>query len=168
MDPRLNVVTLGVRDFARAVHFYRDELGWKAAVETGDFALFDLGGVAVAIYPRALLAKDAGVKSGPRAFGGVTLTQNVASREEVDRVLASACAAGATLLRRASAKEWGGYSGYFADPEGQPWEIAYAPGVRLDRRGRLVFRSARRRRPNTDGERSRPAPRTRARRSARA
>ena len=77
--------------------------------------------------------------SGPRAFGGVTLAQNVATREEVDRVLASASAAGATLLRRASEKEWGGYSGYFADPDGHPWEIAFNPRFRLDDRGRLVF-----------------------------
>ncbi len=159
MDPRLNVVTLGVRDFTRAVHFYRDGLGWKPVVEMGDFVLFELGSVALALFPRDLLAKDAGVKSGPRAFGGVTLAQNVASREEVDRVIASACAAGATLLRRASVKEWGGYSGYFADPDGQPWEIAYAPGIELDDRGRLVFRRTRRPRPKTGGERSRRASR---------
>ncbi len=139
MDPRLNIVTLGVRDLARAVRFYRDGLGWKPAVEMGDFVLFELGGAALALHPQDLLAEDAGVTPGPRAFGGVTLAQNVASREEVDRVIASACAAGATLLRGASEKEWGGYSGYFADPDGQPWEIAYNPHFRLDHRGRLVF-----------------------------
>jgi uncharacterized glyoxalase superfamily protein PhnB len=69
----------------------------------------------------------------------VTLAQNVASREEVDRVITGACAAGATLLRRASEKEWGGYSGYFADPDGYPWEIAFNPHFRLDDRRRLVF-----------------------------
>jgi catechol 2,3-dioxygenase-like lactoylglutathione lyase family enzyme len=86
MDPRLNIVTLGVRDLARAVQFYRDGLGWKPAVEVGDFVLFDMGGVALALYPRDLLAEDAGVPPGPRAFGGVTLAQNVASWQEVDRV----------------------------------------------------------------------------------
>jgi catechol 2,3-dioxygenase-like lactoylglutathione lyase family enzyme len=140
MDPRLNIVTLGVRDLARAVHFYRDGLGWRPAVELGDFVLFDMGGAALALYPRDLLAEDAGVPPpGPRALGGVTLAQNVASREEVDRVITSACAAGATLLRRASEKERGGYSGYFADPDGYPWEIAFNPHFRLDDRGRLVF-----------------------------
>jgi hypothetical protein len=69
----------------------------------------------------------------------VTLAQNVASREEVDRVIASACAAGAALLRAASEKEWGGYSGYLADPDGHPWEIAYNPHFTLDEDGRLVF-----------------------------
>jgi catechol 2,3-dioxygenase-like lactoylglutathione lyase family enzyme len=139
MEPRFNVVTLGVRDFTRAVHFYRDGLGWKPALEAGDFVLFDLGGVALALYPRDLLAEDAGLKSGSAAFGGVTLAQNVSSREEVDRVISGACAAGATLLRAASEKEWGGYSGYFADPDGHPWEIAHHPGFRLDKHGRLIF-----------------------------
>lgn len=139
MDPRLNIVTLGVRDLARAVHFYREGLGWKPAVQGGDFVLFEMGGAALALYPLHLLAEDAGVPAGPRGFGGVTLAQNVATREEVDRVLATACAAGATLLRGASEKEWGGYSGYFADPDGHPWEIAFNPHFRLDERGRLVF-----------------------------
>jgi catechol 2,3-dioxygenase-like lactoylglutathione lyase family enzyme len=139
MEPRLNIVTLGVRDLGRAVRFYRDGLGWKPSVEVGDFVLFELSGVALALHPLDLLAEDAGTSPGPSAFGGVTLAQNVASREEVDRVIASACAAGATLLRSASQKHWGGYSGYFADPDGYPWEIAHNPHFRLDDRGRLVF-----------------------------
>ncbi len=139
MDPRLNIVTLGVRDLDRAMHFYRDGLGWKPAVEIGDFVLFEMGGVALALHPHDLLAEDAGVSPAPRAFRGVTLAQNVVSRQEVDLVIARARAAGATLLRDPSEKEWGGYSGYFADPDGQPWEIAYNPHFRLDDRGRLVF-----------------------------
>jgi uncharacterized protein len=139
MEPRLNIVTLGVRDLGHAVRFYRDGLGWKPAVESGDFVLFEMSGVALALYPHDLLAEDAGVSPGARAFGGVTLAQNVGSRGEVDQAIASACAAGAALLRAASEKEWGGYSGYFADPDGQPWEIAYNPHFRLDDRGRLVF-----------------------------
>lgn len=139
MDPRLDIVTLGVRDLGRAVRFYRDGLGWTPAVEMGEFVLFQMGGAALALHPHDLLAEDAGLSAGPRAFGGVTLAQNVASREEVDRTIAGACAAGATLLRAASEKDWGGYSGYFADPDGHPWEIAYNPHFRLDDRGRLVF-----------------------------
>lgn len=139
MDPRLNIVTLGVGDLDRAIRFYRDGLGWRPSVEMGDFVLFEMGGVALALHPHDLLAEDAGVAPAPHAFGGVTLAQNVSSREEADRVIASACAAGATLLRAASQKEWGGYSGYFADPDGHPWEIAYNPHFRLDDRGRLVF-----------------------------
>src|SRR5512141_2617684 len=99
MDPRLNIVSLGVRDLDRALRFYRDGLGWKPALHQGDFALLDLGGVALALYPRDLLAEDAGVARDPGGFGGVTLAQNVRSEAEVDRVIAAACAAGATLLR---------------------------------------------------------------------
>jgi catechol 2,3-dioxygenase-like lactoylglutathione lyase family enzyme len=139
MEPRLNIVTLGVRDLPRAVRFYRDGLGWKPAVEVGDFVLFEMGGAALALYPHDLLADDAGLSPGLPGFGGVTLAQNVASREDVDMVIASACTAGATLLRAASSKEWGGYSGYFADPDGHPWEIAFNPHFRLDRHGRLVL-----------------------------
>ncbi len=139
MDQRLNIVTLGVRDVDRAVRFYRDGLGWKPALELDDFILFQLGWVALALHPRDLLAEDAGLTPGRRGFGGVTLAQNVASREDVDRVIASACAAGAVLLRAASEKEWGGYSGYFADPDGHPWEIAHNPRFTLDEQGRLVL-----------------------------
>src|SRR5512133_2345893 len=78
MDPRLNIVTLGVRDLARAVRFYRDGLGWNPAVEVGDFVLFEMGGAALALHPLDALAEDAGVLPGPPAFGGVTLAQNVA------------------------------------------------------------------------------------------
>ncbi len=139
MNPRLNIVTLGVRDLDRAIRFYRDGLCWKPAVEMGDFVLFEIGGVALALHPYDLLAEDAGVPRARPAFGGVTLAQNVSSRDEVDRTIAAACAAGATLLRAATEKDWGGYSGYFADPDGYPWEVAYNPHFRLDRSGRLVF-----------------------------
>ncbi len=140
MDPRLNIVTLGVRDLAVAARFYREGFGWKPAVETSDFMLFEMGnGVAIALYPYDLLAEDAGLSAGARSFGGITLAQNVASRADVDRTIAAACAVGATLLKAGTDKDWGGYSGYFADPDGYPWEIAFHPQFRLDERGRLIF-----------------------------
>jgi catechol 2,3-dioxygenase-like lactoylglutathione lyase family enzyme len=139
MDPRLNIVTLGVRNLNQSLRFYRDGLGWKPSVATGDFILFELGGAALALYPRNLLAKDARVAPAGTGFSGVTFAQNVASRGDVDPILAAACDAGATLLRAASEKEWGGYSGYFADPDGNPWEVAWNPHFKLDSHGRLVF-----------------------------
>lgn len=139
MDPRLNIVTLGVSDLERALRFYRDGLGWNPTVEMGDFVLFDVGGTALALYPRDLLAEDAGADPASTGFARVTLAQNVPSRGEVDRVIAEACAAGGTTLRAPTDKEWGGYSGYFADPDGHAWEIAWNPHFRLDGRGRLVF-----------------------------
>lgn len=130
MEPRLNIVTLGVRDFKRAVAFYRDGLGWpQSSASVGDFAIFRLAtGTALAIHPRDLLAKDAHLTdSGGGDFGGITLAHNVADQETVDRVLAQAVAAGGTLLKAAHKAEWGGYSGYFADPDGHPWEVAWNP-----------------------------------------
>lgn len=128
MEPRLNIVTLGVRDLARAVSFYRDGLKWPmSSASVGDFAIFGLAtGTALALYPRDLLAADANLRDGA-GFGGITLAQNVPDKADVDRVLAQAVQAGGTLLKPAATAEWGGYSGYFADPDGHPWEVAWNP-----------------------------------------
>jgi catechol 2,3-dioxygenase-like lactoylglutathione lyase family enzyme len=132
MEQKLTLVTLGVRDFERAVAFYREGLGWTPWPGSGgDFMLFPLrGGLGLALYPRQLLADDGGLEDA-RGWGGVTLAQNVASRGEVDSVLERAVAAGGTLLNPARDKEWGGYSGYFADPDGHAWEIAWNPHFKL-------------------------------------
>jgi catechol 2,3-dioxygenase-like lactoylglutathione lyase family enzyme len=137
MEPRLNIVTLGVSDLDRAISFYRDGLGWplsKASV--GNFAVFNLAtGTALALYPRELLAIDANLKDG-QGFGGITLAQNVEDKETVDRVLSEAEKAGGSILKTACKAEWGGYSGYFADPDGHPWEVAWNPFFALEK-GRL-------------------------------
>ena len=139
MEPRLHIVTLGVRDLNRAVRFYRDGLGFPlSSASVGDFALFRLHtGTALALYPRDLLAADANLDD-PGGFGGITLAQNVATREEVDALLAQAVQAGGRLLKKAVAAEWGGYSGYFADPDGHPWEVAWNPQFPLHQ-GALVL-----------------------------
>ncbi len=128
MEPRLNIITLGVYDLAKAVAFYRDGLGWRqSAASAGDFALFKLStGVALALYPRHLLVVDADV-ADLGGFGGITLAQNVPHREAVDRVLLQAVTAGGVLRRAAQETAWGGYSGYFSDPDGHSWEIAWNP-----------------------------------------
>jgi uncharacterized protein len=133
MEPRLHIVTLGVRDLGRAVSFYRDGLHWPmSSASVGDFAIFRLStGTALALYPRDLLAADANVPDGG-GFGCVTLAQNVPDKESVDRVLAEAVEAGGRLLKPAAMAEWGGYSGYFADPDGHPWEIAWNPFFGLE------------------------------------
>jgi catechol 2,3-dioxygenase-like lactoylglutathione lyase family enzyme len=137
MEQRLTLVSLGVEDLQRALRFYRDGLGWHLWLGSGgDFALFVLkGGVGLGLYPRHLLAADAGVADMP-GFGGVTIAQNVADRAEVDALLTAAVAAGGVLLKPASEKPWG-YTGYFADPDGHPWEIAYVPSLPL-RNGMLA------------------------------
>ena len=139
MEPRLNIVTLGVRDLNKAIQFYRDGLGWPlSSMSAGDFAIFKLStGTALALYPRNLLAKDANLKD-PGGFGGITLAQNVATREEVDLVLSYAVKSGGTILKSARKADWGGYSGYFADPDGHPWEVACNPLLQLDQ-GNLVL-----------------------------
>jgi len=128
MEPRLNVVTLGVRDLKKAVSFYRDGLGWpQSSASVGDFAIFRLStGTALALYPRQLLAVDANIKDSG-GFGGVTLAQNVTDKKSVDIVLAQVVKAGGALLKAACDTDWGGYSGYFADPDGHPWEVAWNP-----------------------------------------
>ncbi len=103
-------------------------MGWPvSSASGGDVAFFKTGGAILALYPRHLLADDARLKAKGSGFGGITIAHNVASREQVDAVLAEAVAAGATLLKSGTPAEWGGYSGYFADPDGYPWEVAWNP-----------------------------------------
>jgi catechol 2,3-dioxygenase-like lactoylglutathione lyase family enzyme len=127
MEQRLSIVTLGVADLARSRRFY-ERLGWKASgASTQDIVFFQLGGSALSLYGREALAHDAVLPAEGTGFGGITLAHNVRSREEVDAVLKQAQAAGARVLKPAEDAFWGGYSGYFADPDGHPWEIAWNP-----------------------------------------
>ncbi|MDQ0349572.1 catechol 2,3-dioxygenase-like lactoylglutathione lyase family enzyme [Ancylobacter vacuolatus] len=137
---QLSLVTLGVADLRRAVTFY-EALGLVRRVkEATGAAFFDAGGVVLSLYPRVELAADAGVVAGrPGAFGGIALACNRASRSEVDTTLIRAVAAGGRALRPAQPTFWGGYSGYVADPDGHPWEIAHNPGFPFDAAGRIVL-----------------------------
>jgi catechol 2,3-dioxygenase-like lactoylglutathione lyase family enzyme len=140
--PRLTAVTLGVRDFGASVRFY-EALGFARRFRaTGDeIAFFDAGGVVLALYGWDRLAQDACVAETPPSAGfrGTTLAWNCASRAEVDAAFGRALAAGATLRKTAQATPWGGYSGYFADPDGHPWEIVHAPGFSFSPEGRLLL-----------------------------
>jgi len=138
MEPYISLITLGVVDLERALRFYRDGLGWPLSSASGeDIAFFRTGGVALALYPRALLAADARLDATGAGFGGIALAHNVPSEEAVDRVLAAVAAAGGTILKPAQRAEWGGYSGYFADPDGYPWEVAWNAGFPLGADGRV-------------------------------
>ena len=127
MDQRLSIVTLGVADLAASRSFYQS-LGWKAsaAASNDDIVFFQLGGIILSLYDRAALARDARLEPG-EGFGGVALAYNGRSKEEVDATLAAAEAAGGRILKPAEEVFWGGYSGYFADPDGHPWEVAWNP-----------------------------------------
>lgn len=126
MDQRVSLITLGVRDLARARAFY-EALGWGRTGDDEDVVFFQAGGMAVALWDRGKLAEDSAV-SDSGGWGGVTLAHNVRSPAEVDAVLAEAEAAGATIGRPGGKTFWGGYSGVFIDPDGHPWEVAHNPG----------------------------------------
>jgi uncharacterized protein len=127
MEQRISIITLGVADLERSRAFY-ERLGWQPSVCGADgIAFFQAGGMAFALYPRADLAKDAGVPPEGQGFPGFALAFNARSRAQVDAVLAEAQAAGAALLKAAQEAFWGGYSGYFADPDGFLWEVAWNP-----------------------------------------
>ena len=137
MEPRISLITLGVRDVARARAFY-EALGFKAGKASQDSVTFlDAGGVVLGLYGRAALAEDATVSDSTPGFSGVALAHNARSEADVDAVLAEAVAAGAKLIKPAAKVFWGGYSGYFADPDGHLWEVAYNPYFKLGTEGRV-------------------------------
>jgi uncharacterized protein len=136
MEQRLSLVTLGVSDLARAKRFY-EALGWVTNTDPElDVFFFQAGGMVVALWDRASLAEDSGVEDSG-GWGGVTLAHNVRSPEEVDRVIAEAEAAGATIPRHGAETFWGGYSGVFVDPDGHPWEVAHNPGWTIEDDGSI-------------------------------
>ena len=140
MEQRLSLVTLGVADLARSRRFYEEGLGWKASgASTEEVAFFQLGGIALALWGREALAEDARLPGpGPGGdFGGIALAHNVRTREEVDAVLARARAAGGRVLRLGEDTSWGGCTGYFADPDGHLWEVAWNPHFTLRDDGSL-------------------------------
>ena len=126
MEQRVSLITLGVRDLARARAFY-EALGWTTRAEPGDdVVFFQAGGIVVALWGRDNLAEDSGV-TDPGGWGGVTLAHNVRSPAEVDAVIAEARAAGAAVPRAPGETFWGGYAGVFVDPDGHAWEVAHNP-----------------------------------------
>ncbi|SUZ30567.1 hypothetical protein ROE7235_00291 [Roseibaca ekhonensis] len=123
---RISLVTLGVDDLARARAFYA-ALGWREAEVTDGMACFQLHGQALMLFGRDALAEDQGRAGADLGTGALTLAQNFSTREDVDAVFAEALAAGATTLKAPEAVFWGGYSGYYADPDGHVWEVAHNP-----------------------------------------
>ena len=138
MKPRINFVTLGVLDMAAMRAFY-ERLGLVASSASNpNVTFFDANGIVLALFGYNDLAEDAGIKAGPvPTFRGVGVAWNGTSDEDVDHIMAHAKAAGATIVKEAKKVFWGGYSGYFADPEGHLWEVAYNPFMPLDARGHI-------------------------------
>lgn len=139
MKPRVTVFTLGVDDLDRALRFYRDGLGFQTAgvigqeFEYGAVVFFDLQpGLRLALWPRTSLAHDSGVPLGPISPTEFTLGHNVSSRAEVDSVMEQARAAGAVIVKPAQETFWGGYAGYFHDPDRHLWEVVWNPRLLVD------------------------------------
>jgi uncharacterized glyoxalase superfamily protein PhnB len=138
MEQRVSLITLGVNDVARARTFY-EQLGWRGQ-EVEETVFFQAGGMAVVLWGRSKLAVDTGIEDvASHGFDGVALAQNVRSPDEVDALLAAAVAAGATLTRPAAPTFYGGYAGYFRDPDGHVWEVAHNPGFTLGEDGSLTL-----------------------------
>ena len=129
MKPKIGIITLGVRDFARSLAFYRDGLGFPTHnfKDGEDIVFFKLEGSWLALYPRDKLAEDATVPDDGNGFSGITLAHNEPSAEAVDKAFAEAIRAGAKAVKQPQKVFWGGYSGYFADPDGYLWEVAHNP-----------------------------------------
>ncbi len=128
MKPRISMITPGVRDLAASIRFYEQGLGLpRLEMEGADVAFFSLNGTWLSLYGRNALAEDAQVSPEGHGFAGFTLAHNVHSDAEVDAVVAQAVQAGATLVKQPQKVFWGGYSGYFQDPDGHLWEVAHNP-----------------------------------------
>jgi catechol 2,3-dioxygenase-like lactoylglutathione lyase family enzyme len=136
MTPRITVITLGVDDLERSLRFYRDGLGLKTEgiigkeFEHGAVAFFDLqAGLRLALWPRGSISHDSGIPESKPSATNMSVGHNVSSKAEVDAVMAQARNAGATIVKPAHETFWGGYAGYFQDPDGHLWEVAFNPGL---------------------------------------
>jgi predicted lactoylglutathione lyase len=140
MEQRVSLVTLGVKDLVTSRRFYIDGLGWKPVFENKEIVFFQAGGMIFALFLRNKLAED--FQIDPATFGraGMSLAYNVRAKSEVDPLMKQAATAGATILRPAREASWGGYSGYFSDPDGFAWEVAWNPAWHLAPDGRVEFR----------------------------
>ncbi|MCB1342838.1 MAG: VOC family protein [Pseudooceanicola sp.] len=134
LEPRVSLITLGARDIPRLAAFY-EALGWARVPNPHGVVAFDLIGQTLALYELEDLARDLGIDSAALGHGAMTLAHNVRTRDEVAPLMARAEAAGARILRPAGEIFWGGVIGYFADPEGHIWEIAWNPGAPLSHTG---------------------------------
>jgi uncharacterized protein len=139
MEQRISLVTLGVKDLAASRRFYVDGLGWKPVYEDKEIVFFQALGMIFALFLRDSLAAD--FQADPATFGHppMALAYNVRAKSEVDPLIERAAAAGATILKPAREAVWGGYSGYFADPDGFAWEVAWNPGWKIEPDGGVKY-----------------------------
>ncbi|MBM3507952.1 MAG: VOC family protein [Alphaproteobacteria bacterium] len=140
MDQRISIITLGVADLKKARKFYVDGLGFKPSPASQEGIVFiPMGCMALALFNHDALAEDATVPPGGGGFRGVTLAYNTRTKEEVDQIMKLAVKAGGRAMRPAAEANWGGYAGYFADPDGHLWEVAWNPSFQLGKNGELLL-----------------------------
>ena len=140
MDQRLSVITLGVKDLVASLQFYKEVMGWTpASVSNENICFFQIGGLVLSLYPKALLAQDACVEGKGQGFSGMTISHNVSTKQEVDVILRNVQQKGAMILKPAQEVFWGGYSGYFQDPDGYVFEVAWNPFWTLTRGGEVIL-----------------------------
>jgi len=141
MEPRISIITLGVSDLKRSINFYRDCLGFNTSAKEGDkIAFFKTAGTRLALYPIDKLIEDTGENfSTQKGFSGITLAHNTRTKEEVDQVLGDVKRAGYKIIKEAQEAFWGGYSGYFSDPDGYLWEVAWADFWKFEKGGSLII-----------------------------
>ncbi|HET9430881.1 MAG TPA: VOC family protein [Chitinophagaceae bacterium] len=140
MRQKLNLITLGVDNFQKSLDFYEKGLGWRKSDKSmDDLALFPLGGITLALYPRQELADDTTLQPQPTEFSGLTLSYNAKSEKEVDDVLKQVKELGAIIVKPAQKVFWGGYSGYFKDLDGHLFEVAFNPFWELDENDNLIL-----------------------------
>jgi uncharacterized protein len=139
MEQRISLITLGVSDLDQARAFY-ERLGWKRSLRQAEgVAFFQTGGMALSLFPRQDLAKDAQVSAQGAGFPGFALGFNTRSKQEVDEILRHAERAGGRIVKPAQDAFWGGYSGYFSDPDGFLWEVAWNPGFAMAADGSITL-----------------------------
>jgi uncharacterized protein len=140
---RINLIALGVKNIGESLRFYRDGLGFETSVkeENPEIVFFNNGGTKLELFPLEALAKDINENDPPRGqgFSGITLAYNAKSAEEVDEVMKRAEQAGAKIVKSPQRVFWGGYSGYFSDPDGYYWEVAYAESWQFDENDMLII-----------------------------
>ncbi|MFN7250452.1 MAG: VOC family protein [Anaerobacillus sp.] len=142
---RINIITLGVNNIEKSLHFYRDGLGFQTSVdeENPSIVFFTNRGTRLALYPRVELAKDINEEAPPEegnGFSGITLAYNAKSEAEVNEIIQKAEIAGGKIVKKPQRVFWGGYSGYFTDPDGYYWEVAYGENWEFDENDMLVIK----------------------------